>query len=355
MSIFGAVKLIDTTGAAQGVLIENNCPTTRDYLIGVAEGDVAQHTRWGKLGYTPTATVAQSDIQSQGGLYVFPTAATAMAVIGAAADDGSPAIYSGTDTGGGTATKLVDTGKNFTTVPAVAGDTVILEKAGASPEFGIVTSLTGTDTLNVAAGFSQGGSALGRTYDVVQQGLSAGAHAVEIHYLDTAYLEKREIVILNGAAEVGLTARPFRINGMEVIAAGSGSAAAGAISLKAPTPATAVYANITLGYTIARQAIFTVPAANTLFINKFTGGFSLAAGIKWEYGRITLRANEIQDHEFLAGNIFYPYAEIIANNSTIVVPFLLPLKFIAKTDLRVSIAASDPGVAVCSLRGWLET
>ena len=355
MSIFGAVKLIDTTGAAQGVLIENNCPTMRDYLIGVAEGDVTNHTRFSKFGYTPSATVAQSDIISQGGLYVFPTAATAMAVIGAAGDDGSPAIYSGTDTGGGTAIKLVDTGKNFTTVPAVAGDTVILEKAGASPEFGIVTSLTGTDTLNVAAGFSEGGSASGRTYDVVRKSLSAGAQAVEIHYLDTAYLEKREIVILNGAAEVGVTATPFRINSMEVVAAGSTGAAAGAISLKAPTPATAVYANITLGYSIARQAIYTVPAATTLLVNKFTGGFSLSAGLKWEYGRITLRANQAPEHDFLSGNIFYPHAELLANNSTIIVPFALPMKFIAKTDIRVSIAASDPGVAVCSLRGWLET
>ena len=166
MSIFGAVKIIYTAGVAQGTLIEDSALTVRDYLIALGEGDVANHTRWAKIGYSPTMNTTQSDIISQAGVYTFPTGATAMAVIGGANDDGTPAIYAGTSTGG-SLTTLIDTGKNFTTVPVVAGDTVIMEKAGASPEFGIVTSLTSTNQLNLAAGFSHGGSGSGRTYHVI--------------------------------------------------------------------------------------------------------------------------------------------------------------------------------------------
>ena len=178
---------------------------------------------------------------------------------------------------------------------------------------------------------------------------------MDIEYLDTAFATKREIVILDGAAEVAMVASPFRVNSMVVIAAGSTGATVAAVILKAPTPGTTIFANISLGYTRARQAIYTVPAASTLFINKMTAGFSLAAGTKWEYARIILRANLHPDTTFLTGNIFYPYGEIIANNATVVIPYQIPIKFPAKTDIRVSGVASDAGVAVCSLRGWLET
>lgn len=99
--------------------MEDNTLTTRDYLVAISEGELTGHTTWSKIGFTPYANTADFDIWSYGGAgattntpYVFPTAATAMAVVGGAADDGTPTLYDGTSTGGST-TSLIDTGKKF--------------------------------------------------------------------------------------------------------------------------------------------------------------------------------------------------------------------------------------------------
>ena len=187
------------------------------YLYDIAEGNVSGHTPWSKIGFNPSITTTEEDIWSAGGSYVFPTGATAMAVIGGATDDGSPAIFSGTSTSG-SLTTLTDTGKTFNAgATAAIGDCVILDKAGTTPEWGYITGVS-ANTLTIAGGFSSGGTGSGRTYDVVDKALSVGAQAVKIEYLDTAYVTKSEIVILNGAAEVNLTGQPFRINSFRVIA-----------------------------------------------------------------------------------------------------------------------------------------
>jgi len=87
MSNFGAIKIIDSAGIARGLLMENNTLTSRDYLIAVGEGDVANHAQFSKLGYSPLAPTGPSDVYGNSLSYVFPVAAQQMECISSSAQD----------------------------------------------------------------------------------------------------------------------------------------------------------------------------------------------------------------------------------------------------------------------------
>jgi hypothetical protein len=62
------------------------------YAYDIAEGNVANHEAWSKIGYTPTMNATESDLWSAAGVYAFPTAAETWEVVGAAADDATPVL-----------------------------------------------------------------------------------------------------------------------------------------------------------------------------------------------------------------------------------------------------------------------
>ena len=356
MTNIHGVGFISTGGVYNDFKIVDGKPrvSSMTYLQDIGEGNATGHTAWSKIGFTPTMNTTDSDVWSAAGLYVFPTAATPMAVIGGANDDGTPALYAGTSTGGST-TSLIDTGKNFTTpTSVVAGDCIVLEAAGTTPEWGYVTSLTSTDQLNVANGFSSGGTGSGRTYSVIRKALSTGAQAVKIEYLDATYASKSEIVILNGAAEVNLVGSPFRINSLRIIATGTGNAAGSALSLKAQTPTATIYSYITAGFTRARNSVYTVPTGKTLFVAQFSAAWATTGNANKEYARIYTRANIEPSTGFLTGSLFYPFTEISTQNNTVIVHLEIPTKLLAKTDLKISGIATATGACSTVLRGWLE-
>ena len=355
MSNFGAVRFRDENGVVYGIERVGNQPrvSSMPYLFDIAGGHVAGHAPWLKLGYNPALT-AEEDIWGAGGIYAFPTAETPMAVIGAATDDGSPATYSGTATGG-TATTLIDTGKNFTTGEIVnVGDCVLLEKAGTTPEWGYVTAVAATE-LTLGRRFSRGGNPNGRTYDVVDRTLSAGAQVVKVEYLNAAYEEKVEFVILNGATEVNLTGQPFRINSFRVIAVGSsGTSAAGGITLKARTPTATIYSYITGLFTRSRNSVYTVPIGKTLFVTQFTAAYGTSGNQDKEYARIYSKANVEAATGFITGHLFYPFTEVMVQNSTTGVTLDVPARFAERTDMKVSATATAAGAITTVLRGWTE-
>ena len=378
MSNFGAIKIINTSGLPQGVLMEDGAITGRDYLVAIAEEEIASHKRFSKIGYTPTMTTTESDVWSKAGLYVYPVTAIQMQVssdVAAGATADTATVIKGNAEGanqtvlcdvGGTATELNDVSVDFTAATAVAiGDVVLVDPKGVSPEWGYVTSVAATK-LTLAGGLSSGGTfATARAYTVVDYSAFSGAQVIKIVYLTTTYAEKTILMCLNNTTAVttkdatgsNLTDL-FRINSFMVIAAGSGNKATGNIWLESVivTPRTGtVYSYITALFTRARNGMYTVPAGKTLFINKFSAGFSLVAGTKWEYARIYFRTNREPNTQFLTNNIFYVDFELLVNNQTVILPLALPKKIIEKTDIKVSGIASAAGVAVCSYRGWLET
>ena len=121
---------------------------SQDFLQKVAMGQVSGVTPWSKLGFNASLTTTEEDIWSAGGVYSFPTAATAMEVVSDSATDNDKGtqIHDGgaTDVDGSTTTLKV-TGENFSTTTAV-GDLVILDKAGTTPEWGYVSPLQVTQS-----------------------------------------------------------------------------------------------------------------------------------------------------------------------------------------------------------------
>jgi hypothetical protein len=179
--------------------------------------------------------------------------------------------------------------------------------------------------LTISGGFSAGGSGSGRAYSILDVSAKTGAQAVQVNYLDGSYAEKSEIILLNGTTVVPtVNLNIFRVNGFRVIAAGTLLVPLGNITIRhlSDTP---VYSFITAGFNRARNIMYTVPANNVDPTTKFR-----------------------------TGNLFYPFTESLAQNTTIPIPLSIPTKLLEKTDIKVSCFASATGVIVVSLRGWLE-
>jgi len=353
MAYSPAVKIIDENGAAYGVKhISNKMRVaSTPYGYDVAEGNIADHEAFGIIGYTPVMTTVRSDIWSAAGAYVWPAAEMQMELHSSEnTNDIATVIKSGTASGGSTTT-LIDVAKDFTAATAVAvGDCVILD---GTDEWGYVTSLTGTTQLNIAGGFSEGGSASGQAYRVVDYSSTSGAHVVLLDYLDDAFAEHRELIICNGTSDTNTTATDiYRIQGIHVVAAGSGNAPSGNLSIR-ETDAAPTYGYITAGYTESRAIIYTVPAAKTLYITDIRMGWADDTN-QIQFARLTLRANRIHNHDILTGRIFSPFVELLCSNATVNAELQFPYAMTAGTDIIAGGIATSAGTATAVLRGWIE-
>ena len=353
-----AVKFIDELGVAYGVKHIDNKPRVSSipYLYDIAEEEVAGHVSFRKMGYTPTMTTAISDIWSAAGVYTFPTAAAGMELLSSNnVDDIGTSIFSGNSTGGSTTT-LIDTAKDFTGgTPVAVGDCVILDKSGASPEYGYVTGVAVT-TLTLASGFSSGGSgAGGRAYTVIDYSATAGAHAVGINYLDGSYAEKMEIAVLNGTTVVPtVNLDLFRINDFFIVATGSSGKSTGNLTIRnlADTP---IYGYILAGYNAMRSSVYTVPASKTLYIVSICLSYGYSTN-QTHYSRLFARASQ-DENGFVNKQpirIFYPFAEVVCANTSQFLDLPSPTKLGEGTDLKVSGIATFSGIANCVIRGWIE-
>lgn len=350
----GAMRFIDVNGISYGVnQIEGKLRvSTMPYLYDIVEHNVAGHTPWTKIGFTPTMNNTENDLWSVAGIINYPATAIQMEVYSSSNTDIGTIIKTGTSTGGSTTT-LIDSGANFNAATAVAiGDCVILDKAGASPEYGWVTTVVSNTELTIAGGFSVGGSGALRDYHIVDYSATSGAHAVKISYLDIAFAEHKEIVILGGSTPVDtVNTNIYRVNAFRVIAAGSGTKPVGALSLR-HTTGSPVYSGITAGYTRARNSTYTVPAAHTLYVTEFCVAYGYAAA-QTHYARIYIRAT--QNEEFRTPGIFYPFTEVVCANSSQLVTLDIPTKILSGVDIKASgVSSTTTGVASIAIRGWLE-
>lgn len=359
-----SVKLRDENGLAYGVKHVSNKPRTSSmpYLYDIAEGNVSGHSSWSKIGYNPTVATSEEDLWSAGGLYVFPTTATMqMEVVSslATADvDVGTILFTGTCDTGGTTTSMLDAGVDFTAT-AAAGDVIIIEKSGTTPEWGILTAVA-NGSVTFAGGLSSGGSCVtARTYQILDVSAAKGAMAVKIEYLTSAYAQKTEIVILATTTPVPLINNDvYRVNSFRVIAVGTKATALNAPggNLSLMKNAGLTYSYITAGYTRARNAMYTVPAGKTLYVTMWTIS-AATTNNKVESVRCLTRANVEPQTGFKGdGNIFYPYTEVLATNATNTIEFSMPTKLAAGTDIKVSAIpfGAFTGPVTSVLRGWLE-
>lgn len=363
MSYVEAIKFLDSTGAVQAFKWNTDAPQvcSQPYLQALAEGDISGHAVWSKIGYNGALVAStEADLWSATGSYVFPTSAQAMEIVSADNTQDIGAIIKGDATGdtvtsdaGGSTTTLLDADVDFTAATAVAaGDCVILDPHGTSPEWGYVTTVA-AHTLTVAGGFSAGGSGTSRKYAVIDKSAYTGAQVLKIEYLDGSYAEKKELCVLNGTTAVAtINTNLFRIQSFRVVATGTDNKPKGNLSLRA-TADTPVYSFISAGYTRARNSAYTVPASKTLYVVQFTVSYGYSHN-STHYCRITTRANIEQSSGFNTGSIFYPFTEVVCANSSQGVQLETPTKLPAKTDIKVSAIADYAGIATVALRGWIE-
>lgn len=333
----------------------------RMFYDKIAQGGYSNIVPWSKIGYNPAIATTLEDLWSYGGEYVFPTAAAGMEVRSddATADgDLGTILFNATCDTGGTTTTLVDAGVDFTAT-AVAGDILIVEKSGTTPEWGTITTVA-NGSLTFSNGLSSGGScAAARTYQVLDASAATGAMAVKIEYLTSAYAQKSEIVILNTTTVVPtVNLDLYRVNSFRVIAvgtkAGATNACKGNLELRnlADTP---IYSYITAGYTRARNIAYTIPASKTLYVVSWSVGWATPNDAKVQSCRFFTRANVEPSTGFNTGSLFYPYTELVVSNGSEYVEFPIPTKLPAKADIRVCgiglTGANGPAATV--LRGYL--
>lgn len=352
MSNFGYVGLKDESGTVYGVKHINNKPrvSAMPYTYDIAEGKVANHAAWSKMGYTPTMTTAESDLWSAAGTINWMAAEAGLEVYCSDnTDDKGVVIFSGSSTSG-SATELDDTAKDFTAgTPVAVGDLLLLDTGG---EYGIITAVAATK-LTCAAGFSGGGSGASQAYRVVDKsGGGAGAQVVQANYLDDAFAAHTEFIVTNGTTPVNTTATDFyRIQSFRVIFAGANAKPTGYIDLR-EQDASPVFTRISAGYTRARNIAYTVPAGYALYVTDINWSYGYAAN-QTHYCRLYTRAT--QNEGFRTPGIFYPYTECVLANSSAQIHLTCPTKLVAGVDLKVSGIASVAGIADVTLRGWLET
>lgn len=90
-----------------------------------------------------------------------------------------------------------------------------------------------------------------------------GARTISVACLDANYVEIPQTIALNGTTAVPIPLACLRVNGLALISAGTGRINAGDISVRDAGGGT-VRSIMPLGYGVARQSIFTVPAGYTL-------------------------------------------------------------------------------------------
>jgi hypothetical protein len=183
---------------------------------------------------------------------------------------------------------------------------------------------------------------------------STGALTVKIWYLDAAFTEKTEVVIMNGTTVVPTVATDiYRVNAFRVITAGTAGAAVGDIDIR-HLDNTPIYSRIAATHTRARNSIYTVPAGKTLYISQLS--FSITNPAGGRSAKFTLRGT-YDDKVQAASTLFYPYYEIGIQDGAISMCLEYPITFPAGTDIKISVigdAGNADAVCTGSYLGWLS-
>src|SRR3990167_2288436 len=188
-----------------------------------------------------------------------------------------------------------------------------------------------------------------------------GARTVDIHYLNTSFVEKNHTYTLNGVTAVTGPTDFYRLNHMEAMTAGSGAVPAGNISLT-NTAGTVTYGYIAAGGNVALQAIYTVPSIAK--VNGFTSPVTHAYITQWGAGanvaaagksvRAHLRAT-IDKHGNLSPGIFHFYSISMVSDGSVLQDFNIPVRCPSGTDIKISaIGAVADNICSGFFEGWLE-
>lgn len=177
-----------------------------------------------------------------------------------------------------------------------------------------------------------------------------GAHTLRLFYLDASHVQRYLDINLNGAAAVETTPTDIhRINGCLVIAAGTGGAAAGTISIKNHAEDT-TYGVILAGEKQMFSAVYSVPAGKSFHLTALRVNTAKADGSALGMAYFRILANYHPDYGALDHFVEHLYTAQYAAGD---IPLEAPLIFPAGTDIHLQAKglASDSNY-LCE--GWFE-
>lgn len=175
-----------------------------------------------------------------------------------------------------------------------------------------------------------------------------GALTVKLWYLTTAFVEKTEVITMNGTTVVPSVGTDiFRIQALRVESTGTNGSPIGNITLRTVS-AGATHAYIAAGSNNAYLANYTVPVGYTLLIDTIHVD-STAATLAASYAKFTLKGFYC---EMCQAKVSVELDEIslISQQEPVVMNLRTPLIFPAGTDIRMVVAgnASTSASAVTS-------
>lgn len=179
-----------------------------------------------------------------------------------------------------------------------------------------------------------------------------GVQQIHFVYLDNNYTVHTETVTLNGLTPVNTVATNIlRVNAFHAIATGSGAVAAGNISLQ-NTAGTVTYGFILAGYNTARQAIYTIPAGVTGYINHW----QTSSGSAGNHFCITDLQATTHDNQ-LWPTAFLLQDEAGTQNTPNEINFPIPIPIPAMADVKMTAicdASNASATVTGAIMGWFE-
>jgi hypothetical protein len=160
-----------------------------------------------------------------------------------------------------------------------------------------------------------------------------GARTVMLYCLDSDWMEITQSATLNGTSAVSLATDCIRYNRMIVTSAGSGGTNAGNLTLRVESGG-ATRAYIVAGKAQTQLALYTVPGGKTAYLSEWFG--SATAGSNGNRLVFELFARPLNQVFQLKHSI----AIRVGGSSYFRHKFDWPLKFAAKTDLKIEGTAS---------------
>ena len=173
--------------------------------------------------------------------------------------------------------------------------------------------------------------------------LGTGVRQVDIHYLDSNYLEEREFVTLNGTTPVNIIATDVtRILDFHTQLVGSNGVSVGNISLT-NLAGTITYDYLQAGGNQSLTAHYTVPDNKIGYITGWQATSTKQAV------SVRLRATRSK-HELELLPLIFTFQDVVNLNNTTsgFISFSSPLKCLPRTDIKLSAIGTGAAGADCS-------
>ena len=309
------------------------------YLYDIAEGHVADHVSLIKRGANEDVGTTEEVVGMQGGVLTYLTSAEQLKVKSSDGNDTGVALSTGTATAG-SATTIEDDAATFSTDTVAVGDIVLNDTDGS---YGIITAVDSETKLTVYDFFSGTGNAveLNDAYRIVNAN-GTGAAVVEVAGVDANYDALHEFVILNGANVITTTASFLRAHTMFIRCAGSTGKNVGNIDANDNANAVTL-CRIGIGHNQSLSGYWTVPNGKTFYLVQGAASDASNKGTT-----IRMYARKYLE-PFMLSYVLKLYG------SSQIIPYPIPMKLPAKTDIEVrAISIQAGGNVAVTFNGWYE-